>query len=257
MEVQGYAPQNDDDGISGGDASTALAPSNKAELQAMRKMANGQLELASCFGQDKMIQIHCRMGVAATRPLHHCLAQGLEAVKKLANAVQRNSDLAHEHWMDTVNDILSMLCDKEKLSSFAIIGGEGKCPTIPALRVDDMQNYLAKKGACVATTVVAHYCWAMKYHSTTMPDASFGSLSTNASEAKLTMKKSKCMYEAIVDAEVRADQADDGTPYLQILPEVLKDVAWNQHINMHTHKFDVGGVSQPGNCFVLFVCVSG
>ena len=97
----------------------------------------------------------------------------------------------------------------------------------------------------------------MKYHSTTMPDASFGSLSTNASEAKLSMKKCKCMYEAIVDAEDRANQADNGTPYLQILPEVLKDVVWNQHINMHTHKFEVRGVSQPGNCFVLFVCVSG
>ena len=179
--MQGYAPQNDDDGISGGDASTALAPSNKAELQAMRKMANGQLELASCFGQDKMIQIHCRMGVAATRPLHHCLAQGLEAVKKLANAVQRNSDLAHEHWVDTVQDILSMLWDKKKLASFAIIGGEGKWPTIPGLRCDDLQQYLANKAACVATTTAANFCWAMKYHSTTMPDAIFGSLSTKAS----------------------------------------------------------------------------
>ena len=254
--MQGYAPENND-GISGGDTSTALAPSSKAELQAMRKMANGQLELASCFGQDKIIQIRCRMAVAATRPLHHCLAQGLEAVKKLANAVQRNSDLAHEHWMDTVNDILSMLCDKRKLSSFAIIGGEGKCPTIPALGRDDMQTYLSKKAACVATTVTANFCWAMKYHSTTMPDASFGSLSTSASEARLTMQKCKCMYEAIVDAEYQANRADNWIPYLQILREVLKDVAWNQHINMHTHKFDVGGVSQPGNCFVLFVCGSG
>ena len=116
--MQGYAPQNDDDGISGGDASTALAPSNKAELQAMRKMANGQLELASCFGQDKMIQIHCRMAVTGTRPVHHCLAQGLGAVnlkmddvKKIKDAVRRNSDLAHEHWMGTLNDILSMLWD--------------------------------------------------------------------------------------------------------------------------------------------------
>ena len=93
--VQVHAPGNDD-GISGGDTSTALAPSSKAELQAMRKMASGQLELASCFGQDKLIQIRCRMAVASTRPLHHCLAQGLDAVKNLAIAVQRNSDLAHE-----------------------------------------------------------------------------------------------------------------------------------------------------------------
>ena len=174
-----------------------------------------------------MIQIHCRMGVAATRPLHHCLAQGLEAVKKLANAVQRNSDLAHEHWMDTVNDILSMLCDKEKLSSFAIIGGEGRWPTIPALRNDDMQNYLAKQAARVATTTAANFSWAMKYHSTTMPDASFGSLSTKASEARLSMNKCQCMYMAIVDVEARAEQQDEETPYLQILPAVLKDVAWN------------------------------
>ena len=103
-------------------------------------------------------------------------------------------------------------------------------------------NYFATKATCVATTVTAHICWAMKYHSATMPDASFGSLSINASEAKLTMKKCKCMCEAIVDAEDRVNQADQGPPYLQILPEVLKDVAWNQHINMHTHKFEVGGV---------------
>ena len=143
--MQGYAPENDD-GISGGDTSTALAPSSKAELQAMRKMANGQLELASCFGQDKMIQIRCRMAVAATRPLHHCLAQGLEAVKTLDRAVQRNSDLAHECWVNTVQDILSMLWGKKKLASFGIISGKARLPTVHSLKNDDMQQYLANQG---------------------------------------------------------------------------------------------------------------
>ena len=63
------------------------------------------------------------------------------------------------------------------------------------------------------------------------------------------------MYVAIVDAEARVKQEEG--PCAEILPEVLKDVAWNQHINMHTHKLEVGGViSQPGNRFVLFVRAS-
>ena len=251
--MQGYAH----DGISGGDTNTVQYPTSKAELKAKRKLSSNQLELAGYFAQDKITQIRCRMGVAATQPLHHCLGQGLEAVKTLDGAVQRNSDLAHECWVTTAQDIVSMLWNKKKLASFGIIGGEGKWPTVPALWNDDMQQYLATKAACVATNVIAHFCWAMKYHSTTMPDVTFGSLSTKAAEAKLSTRKCECMYMAIVDAEARAKQEDEENPYVQILPDVLKDVAWNQHIHMHTHKLEVGGVSQWGNRFVLFVRVSG
>ena len=86
--MQGYAPGNND-GISEGDTSTALAPSSKAELKEMRQLASGQLELASCFAQDKMIQIRCRMAVAGTRPVHHCLAQGLDAVNLKMDDVKK------------------------------------------------------------------------------------------------------------------------------------------------------------------------
>ena len=189
-------------------------------------MSSNQLELAGYFAQDKIIQIHSRMGVAGTRPLQHCLAQGLKAVNNIHGAVQRNSDLAHEHWIDTVEEILSMLWDKKKVASFGIISGEGKLPTIEGLRNDDMQSQLATKAACVATTVAAHFCWAMKLHSTVMPDVSLGSLSTKAAEAKSCMQKCNCMYMAIVNAETQAfKQGNRDDPYLAILPDFLHDLA--------------------------------